>query len=197
MVTLVELSKAVRPYDPEDRRQRNSAFLPGLAAGGAVAAGAQTARQFERTPGGVRANLRDLRSPVRLRDRTGRQVGELRTRYTIPRAQGRPTTESRLGYGVETQESIRRRAVQIKRHGASATKTKDGYRPYTRTYTLKDLRPDQIRDLNRARQAVADTRAARGARARAGKWGAAAVGLSALSALGYKRAADRKNRRWT
>lgn len=197
MTTLAELSKAVRPYDPEDKRQRNSAFLPGLAAGGAVATGFQTARQFERSPGGVRANLRDLRSPWRLRDRKGGTVSDLRTRFDVPGGPGKSATEARMGYGVETQESARRRAQQIKRHGASAVKEKSGgYRPYTRTYTLRDLKPEKVKQLNRARQAAAHGTAVRGARARAGKWGAATVGLSGLAALGYSRAASKKNRRW-
>jgi hypothetical protein len=161
VTTLAQMSKAVRPYDPEDKRQRNSAFLPGLAAGGAVAAGAQTARQFQ--PASVRevaSRLRRFEAPLKVRQ------------------------DVRFPRRAETEISVGTRAKAIKTHGASV-RSGPARTPIPKTYYFAPLDPAEMKQLRQSRRAAAT------------KWGAATLGLSGLAALGYSRAANRKNRRWT
>jgi hypothetical protein len=64
MATLAEISKAVRIYDPESKRQRRHGMASGAAGAGAVGLAVGGARGFERTGRGRKTRLRYAQVPA-------------------------------------------------------------------------------------------------------------------------------------
>jgi len=81
MTTLSELSKAVRPYDPEASRQRRHGMAAGAAAAGAAGLGAGAARGLERQPPSA-YGPRFLRPPLRYREVMVTKPKTFKTEYS-------------------------------------------------------------------------------------------------------------------